>query len=345
MARTPENRPAAEEELILTQALEAFKQATAKEATVLKTEVRLPQGEANAEIRLAGGVRLLVEVKRHITPVTLGTAVAQLARFGKPGILVAGYINPQLAARLKELDVAFLDTAGNAYINTPKLFVYITGRKPHAPAPREKRVRALRPTGLKVIFALLCRPDLVNAPYREIAAAAGVALGTVGWVFYDLRRLGYITETKARGRIYADRGGLIDKWVEAYAHQLRPAIKPQRYRVADADWWKKEDLAKFDMWLGGEPAAAVLTKHLRPEVVTIYGDTQFAALARKVRAVKDEYGNLEVLQKFWDFELPQADKQHPLVPPLLVYADLIATADARDIETAQIIRERFLDQG
>src|ERR1039458_9820328 len=340
MTRTPENRPAAEEELILTQALEAFKQATAKEATVLKTEVRLPQGVADAEIRLADGERRFVEVKRNITPTTLGTAVAQLARFGKPGILVVEYINPQLAERLKALDVAFLDTAGNAYINTPKLFVYITGRKPHAPAPREKRVRALRPTGLKVIFALLCRPELVNAPYRDIAAAAGVALGTVGWVFYDLRRLGYITETKARGRIYADRGGLIDRWAEAYAHQLRPAIKPQRYRVADADWWKKENLAKFDMWLGGEPAAAVLTKHLRPEVVTVYGDTHFGALARKVRAIKDEYGNLEVLQKFWAFELPQADKKHPLVPPLLVYADPIATADARNIETAQIIRER-----
>ena len=120
MTRTPENRPAAEEELILTQALEAFKQATAKEATVLKTEVRLPQGVADAEIRLADGERRFVEVKRNITPTTLGTAVAQLARFGKPGILVVEYINPQLAERLKALDVAFLDTAGNAYINTDR---------------------------------------------------------------------------------------------------------------------------------------------------------------------------------------------------------------------------------
>lgn len=345
MARAPENPQAAEEQQILTQALDAFKQATAREVAVLKTEVRLPQGEADAVIRLANGEKLIVEVKRNITPATLGAAVAQLARFGKPGMLVTGYINQQMAERLKALDVAFLDTAGNAYFNTPKQFVYVTGRKPQAPAQREKRVRALRTTGLKVIFALLCRPDLVNAPYRDIAAAAGVALGTVGWVFYDLRRLGYITETKANGRVYADRGGLIDKWVEAYAHQLRPAIKPQRYRIADADWWKKEDLAKFDMWLGGEPAAAVLTKYLRPEVVTVYGDTQFAALARKVKAVKDEYGNLEVLQKFWDFELPQADKQYPLVPPLLVYADLVATGDARNIETAQLIREQFLVPG
>lgn len=334
----------AEEQQILMQALDAFRQATAREATLLKTEIHLPQGVADAEIRLAEGEGRLVEVKRNLTPAILGAAVAQLARFGKPGMLVARYITPPLAERLKALEVAFMDTAGNAYVNTPQLFVYITGRKPHKLAAREQRVRALRPTGLKVIFALLCRPELVNAPYREIAAAAGVALGTVGWVFYDLRRLGFVIETKTHGRVYENRGGLIDRWVEAYAHQLRPAVKPQRYRVADADWWRKEDLAQFDMWLGGEPAAAVLTGHLRPEIVTVYGDTQFAALARKIRPIKDEYGNLEVLQKFWVFELPLADKKPPLVPPLLVYADLIATADARNRETAQIIRERFLDR-
>lgn len=343
MARATKNPQMAEEQQILMQALEAFKQATDREATVLKTEVQLPQGLADAEIQLANGEKRLVEIKRNLTPATLGAAIAQLARLGKPGMLVTGYVNQQMAERLKALNVAFLDTAGNAYLNTPKQFVYVTGRRLRTPEPREKRVRALRPTGLKVIFALLCRTDLVNAPYRDIAAAAGVALGTVGWVFYDLRRLGYITETKANGRVYADRGGLIDKWVEAYAHQLRPAIKPQRYRVVDVDWWKTEDLTKFDMWLGGEPAAAVLTQYLRPEVVTVYGDTQFAALARKVKAVKDEYGNLEVLQKFWDFELPQLDKLHPLVPPLLVYADLVATGDGRNIETAQLIREQFLD--
>jgi hypothetical protein len=346
MDRTPNKQMAAtEEQEILAQALDAFRLTTGRKAAVLREEVRLPQGLADAEIRLAETKKRLVEIKRNITPATLGAAIARLERFDKPGILVTRYVTPQLAERLKELDIAFLDTAGNGYINTPDLFMYITGRKPCKPAVRATRVRAFRPTGLKVIFALLCRPELVNAPYRDIAAAADVALGTVGWVFHDLRRLGFITETKVRGRVYQDRGGLIDKWVEEYAQQLRPTIKPQRYRVKDEDWWKNEDLAKLDMWLGGEPAAAILTKHLRPEIVTVYGDTNFATLARKVRAIKDEYGNLEVLQKFWTFGVKQEKTQPPLVPPLLIYADLVATADARNIETAQIIRERFLDRG
>jgi hypothetical protein len=32
-----------------------------------------------------------------------------------------------------------------------------------------------------------------------------------------------------------------------------------------------------------------------------------------------------------------------LVPPLLVYADLLATGDARNLETAALIRERYLE--
>lgn len=330
------------EAVVLREALAAFEAVTAMPVVAVKEEVRLPQGVADALLEFAGGKKLIAEVKRLLTPATLGQAIAQLARFQKPGVLITEYVTPPMAERLKALDVAFIDTAGNAYVRLPNLLIYVTGRKPLARAPHATRVRALRPTGLRVIFALLCRPDLVNAPYREIAEAAGVALGTVNWVFYDLRRLGYVRETKAQGRVYEDRIGLMDKWAEAYARELRPKLRPRRFRVVNPDWWKKEKLAALEMCLGGEPAAAILTKHLRPEIITVYGDTHFATLAQKVRAIKDDYGKLEVLEKFWNFELPPVDKRYPLVPPLLVYADLVATADARNLETAQLIRERFL---
>jgi hypothetical protein len=171
-----------------------------------------------------------------------------------------------------------------------------------------------------------------------------VALGTVNRVYVDLRRLEYLRETKAHGRNIENRGRLLVKWVEAYANELRPKLKPRRFRVANPDWWKSEDLAALEMWLGGEPAAAVLTRHLRPEIVTIYGDTHFATLAKQAQALKDDHGQLEILHKFWNFETPRLNQKYPIVPPLLIYADLVATADARNLETAHIIRERFLDQ-
>ncbi len=328
---------------ILKGALRAFEETTGKPATIVTTELRLPQGVADAEVKIGEGGRLIVEVKRTLTPTTLGPALAQLQRFGRPGLLVIRYVTPPMAERLKQLDVPFLDTAGNAYLKTPKTLIYVTGRKLPQPAPAERTVRAFRPTGLKVVFALLCVPELTKAPYRKIAERAGVALGTVGWTYYDLKHLGYFRATRPKGGFIEMRDQLIDAWVEAYPQQLRPRLRPRRFRVKELDWWKTENFTQFDMWLGQEPAAALLIQYLRPEIITVYGDTHFETFARKIHPVKDDYGNLEVLQKFWNFK-PAAEgvEDYPVVPPLLIYADLVATGDARNLETAKIIRERFL---
>jgi hypothetical protein len=260
----------------------------------------------------------------------------------RPGILVTAYVNFQMAERLKALDIPFLDTAGNAYVKTHDFFVYVTGRRAKGEAQAERPVRVFRATGLRVIFALLCRPELTAAPYREIANAAGVALGTVNMAINDLKRLRYLRETKAKGRVLENRKALMDVWTEAFPRDLRLRLNPRRFQVANPEWWKTEDLAGLDMWIGGEPGATLLTKHLRPELTTVYGDAHFADLAHTIRPAKDPAGNLEVLQKFWNFAPPQQVRGYRVAPPLLIYADLLATGDARNLEAAEIIRERFL---
>jgi len=139
------------------------------------------------------------EVKRTLNPYTLGQAIEQMKRLPEKAILVTQYVNPNMAERLKQMDVPFLDTLGNAYLNAPPVFVYMKG---HAPQrfPRERPTRAFVPTGLKVVFALLCRQELAGRPYRTIAQTAQVALGTVAWVLDDLQRLGHLLEMGKRGR-------------------------------------------------------------------------------------------------------------------------------------------------
>jgi hypothetical protein len=330
------------EKRILDDALRTFEEVTGTPAIVLPVEIGPQEGGVDAVVRLGREGTLVAEVKRTLTPATLGHAVAQLQRFKGPAIIVTPYVTPQMAERLKALDVPFVDTAGNAYVKTPGILIYVTGRKVTGEAQAERPVRVFRATGLRLIFALLCRPELTALPYREIANAAGVALGTVNTAIKDLKRLRYLRETKAKGRVLENPKALMDVWAEAYHRELRPRLKPRRFKVANPDWWKTEDLAALDMWLGGEPAATVLTKHLRPGLVTVYGDAHFADLARTVRPAKDAIGNLELLQKFWNFEPHQPVKGHRLAPPLLIYADLLATADARNLEAAEIIRERFL---
>ena len=301
---------------------------------------------ADGELRLVlGGKRqtFLVEAKRWLTPATLGNVVTRLRGLGKNAILVTDYVTPPVAEKLKDLDITFVDAAGNAYLRRPPVLIWVVGRKPAATPQRFRAGRAFQPTGLKLIFALLCRPDLVNVGFREITEFAGVAHGTVGWVLGDLREMGYLVETgntRTRVRRLRDPRKLLTQWVEAYARTLYPQLLMGRYQVAEPDWWKKLDAVKYKVLLGAEPAAAIATRYLRPGVVTLYAQETPARLMADYRLRKAEEGNIELRRRFWPFDHKW---EYPaLTPPVLIYADLLATGDARCIETAQIIYDRYL---
>lgn len=340
MPRPPDERKKQNKQYLID-ALRAFEETTAVATAILETHQAQKDVQADARVRL-GKTPLWAEIKARLTPANLGAVLVQLKRLPGPALLVAPYITPHMAERLKAHDIPFIDAAGNTYLRTPDTFIYVIGRKPAAPVEARRPVRLFRATGLRIVFALLCRPELVAAPYREIAEQAGVALGSVNIAIKELEQLGFLRASKAKGRVLEQRERLLNTWVEAYPRELRPRLKPRRFRVEDPDWWKDMDLTPFELWLGGEAAAAVLTKYLRPEKVTLFGGARFTELARQIRPAKDAHGNLELLDAFWHFEPAQTVPGHRLVPPLLVYADLVATADARNLETAEMIRERYL---
>jgi hypothetical protein len=93
---------------------------------------------------------------------------------------------------------------------------------------------------------------------------------------------------------------------------------------------------------GGETAAALLTDYLKPQKATIYLRGNIVSLvqdARLAKANRIEEANVEVLTPFW-----KIDEPGNTVCPLIVYADLIATGNPRNLETADIIYEQFVDQ-
>ena len=63
------------------------------------------------------------------------------------------------------------------------------------------------------------------------------------------------------------------------------------------------------------------------------------------RLVPDLVGDIELLEAFWDFDdadfLPEPLNKE-IVPTLLVYADLIASNDPRNLETAKMIYEKLI---
>lgn len=304
--------------------------------------------DALIELELDGqAVAYVAEIKNVDRLATLGYIKNQLAQYHEPGLLIANRLTSALAQECREANIQFIDTAGNAYLRGQGFFVFVTGQLHAAEAATaiHKQGRAGTPTALRMIFMLLCRPDFLNAPYREIKEAAGIALGTVGWIFYDLTDRGFVTAgNKQQPRRLLEPQRLMEEWVTNYPLKLRPKLHPMRFKAPTPDWWKQVDAREYGAKWGGEVAADVLTGHLKPATFTLYlqpenGRKNLTRLVANFRLRPDPKGEIEILDAFW--RLPQPD--HPdVVPPLLVYADLLATLDPRNLEAANLIKEQGL---
>jgi hypothetical protein len=288
----------------------------------------------------------LVEIKNVDRAAALGAVKEQITPDDGKGLLIAPYLTPELANHCRQIELPFIDAAGNAYLKAPGLFVFVKGEKRPEHLTMMGTGGGGTATALRMVFALLCRPELLNAPYREIVDTAGVALGAVGWVYFDLQARGYVAAGKRKGtRRLLEPKRLFEEWVTNYPIKLRPKLNPRRFRAPNADWWKAAQLQQGTYW-GGEVAADRLTHHLKPAAFTVYLEPgqareNLATLVGTHRLRADPAGDVEVLDTFWTFG---GDATQPdLVPPILIYADLIATQDTRNLEVARLIRERFIE--
>ncbi|MGD9629227.1 MAG: type IV toxin-antitoxin system AbiEi family antitoxin [Pyrinomonadaceae bacterium] len=89
--------------------------------------------------------------------------------------------------------------------------------------------------------------------------------------------------------------------------------------------------------MGRETAAARLTKHLKPQNVTIYADSNLTRLQARYGLVRDDGGNVDILRRFWT-----SGELNDCAPSLVVYSDLVATADGRNLEAAQMIHDKYI---
>lgn len=344
------------EQALLLRALEALHRATGITGHVIEREPIIAQDfRADARVEVEANGRCygyMAAIKRIDRFATLGGIKNQFAQYGDQLLLVAHRVTTEIAEKCRELDLQFIDTAGNAYLKGTGLYVLVKGQRPiegkDFQLAEHEGKRAGTATNLRVFFALLCKPKLLNAPYRDINQAAGVALGTIGWVFYDLNARGYITGAKGKGkgdRVLLERQRLVQEWVTNYPIKLRPKLNPRKFRAPTTDWWKNVDITKYGAQWGAEVAAEKLTGYLRPHAITIYlhkeqGQKNLTRMVAEHKLRADIQGDIEILDAFWGFE---DEKPMPeTVQPLLAYADLIATLDPRNLEAAKLIHERYL---
>ena len=281
-----------------------------------------------------------IEAKNELRAYHLPTITEQAAKY-KPLLVVANTIFPKLKEELRKQKIAYLDGAGNAYINYKDLVIWIDGQKNEE---RERVVinRAFTNAGLKVVFHLLLDEQLLNLPYRELAKIAEVGLGNINYVMTGLKDLGFILQIDPKRKKLQRKRELLDRWMNGFAEILKPGLHIGNFKFVNElqfDNWKKNRLLDQDTVWGGEPAADLLTNDLNPAKLTIYTTGNKADIMKQFKALPAVDGNIKVYKKFWNY--PNQGK-NPTAPALLVYVDLMLTGDPRCQEIGKRIFDKYL---
>lgn len=320
-------------------------------AGLVVTPEYFPEGNGpDARLLLAWAGKhysLGVEIKPTVDRLAIADQIKQQlddwGYLGK-GLLVSAYLSPFITEHCRRIGLQFLDTAGNIYIDQPGLYINQEGKPRPATLPAK---RAAGTTLAKVGFILLAYPQLATANYRELASHARVSLGSVSNAIKTLERAGVlaVAEGLLGQRLLLHRDKLLDYWVREYSAHLYPKRKTRRFTSLDPERFASAqldhiNLAPYNARWGAETAAARLTHYLRPGLHTIYVENGMTDLVKIERLRADPNGNVELVEMFWK-ESP--NRHSDTVPLELIYADLIASGYSRNRDTAELIREKYLN--
>lgn len=328
-----------------------------KEVDLREQEKRVPPAVDGQLILYtdAGQLTYWYEFKRALTLPRLEHLLLLLDRYtrntkAKP-LLLSDYIPPRLAERLIHAGVNFVDAAGNVYIHWPhKFHIQIQGARPKQ-LPETKTERLSQPSGLQVLYALLTQAPMAWRSYRDLARAAGVALGSIAWVVRELKAKGYLVEKGRDDWRLTQKGKLLDLWLGGYGGRLRPKLVIGRYQPPETDL--AGTLRRIQSELGdmrmswavtGGFAADLLTRHFRGDKLSFFVQEWPSDLTKRLKWLPSDHGPVTVLRQFsplvvFDLERPRT---LPIAHPLLVYAELVFQGRERELETAKILYERHL---
>jgi hypothetical protein len=336
-----------EEEKILQKAIYQFTKLTGVGVKILGNQIKNNNRDhVDAFIELKAGnqaIRFFVNIKNEIREQTLPDLFKQMHKNPGEWLLVCRYIPMPLKEILKDQGINYLETAGNCYIRKEGLLLYING-KAVTKERQPKEGKVWKTAGIKFLFGILIQPELLNEPYRKMAETTGVALGNIGPFLGELKKEGFLKEGIENGipiLFLENTEALRNKWTGLFNAVLKPKLKQGRFKFADKqtiDAWEKIPDAGF--YWGGEPAGALLTKQLRPEILTIYTNQPKITLMKQLKLIPDPEGNIEILELFWYEQLTNKQKT---VPPLLAYADLVNSLDSRNREIAERIKQQYLE--
>src|SRR4030043_516370 len=102
------------------------------------------------------------EIKTTITKPHKLLLLIHKEKLNYPLLLVTKYVNAQMAEQFRLDGIEFIDTAGNAFINHPPIYIFVKGNRPQEDVTTTPLKREFKHAGLRIIYAFLCNPGLEN---------------------------------------------------------------------------------------------------------------------------------------------------------------------------------------
>jgi len=295
-------------------------------------------------LRTQAGERRLVigEYRSHLTHQLVDQLVANRNR-QQDLLILAPHIGKQLAAKLEEGGIHYLDRNGNCHIELEPLFIHVEGRRN---SPSRGANKGLRSAGYQVLFAYLARPSLLNETIRSVAAIAGVSTQPVHDMKHRLLEEELVVKTRSSLEwVPRRRQDALNLWLHGYQTTVRPSLLWGTFRAREEPDELEARLAtvlpaaSVDFRWGGTSAGFRLTGHYRGARTTVHVHSFPTDLKRKLGVVADPTGNLVLMNAFGEINW---HSERETVHPLLVYSEMLNEGSERAREAAQEVFDKLI---
>ena len=309
--------------------------------------------EADFDTGVDGRVSISRDGRRHswaflaktrMRPGLVPLIIDQRDRAGldEPLVLFTEHVSPGVAARLKEAGIAFADTSGNAYLDTPDWLVQVIG---NGQKHRVGREPGLGPAVWKVCYVLLQDPQSARLSLRELGALAGVSHGSVRTAMMALESRGWLRRLGSAGAVITDHDALHRAWEVGYLDRLGPSQLVGRATPLagiDLTRWAADSSVDGVGLVGGEIAAEVQRLGIVASTGTVHVEQWGGEEMRALGLVPAEHGPIRVIRTFGS---ANEDPDRPgFADLLLIRAELVSIQDERLSEVRARLLERIRDR-
>jgi hypothetical protein len=261
-----------------------------------------------------------------------------------PTLWVYNYVSARHGEQLRAQGTYYADAVGNAWFRHPELLVSVQGcPRPKVTAPAVVSP-ALQVQVLRLLFQLVLVPALATYAVPHLAAHTQLPVATVRRVLGHLTGQGLWREDAPLGSSPLLLPNPAQYWATHYAAVLRRRLNAHCYSPrdpADLARWHQRVLPAACLWSGEAAAHRLLGLPAAPASLTLYSQLPRSQVVQQLDLVPNTQGPIEILNAFAPSScFAPADAR--CVPPLLVYADLLASqrppaeALAQQLRVAQL---------